>query len=99
MIQSLARHNFGGNRLKLVLNRMPKRPQIQLPELQTVMGHSIFCALPDDSQTLTEAYAESRLARFDSGFGKRMADLAATLAGIAPVAAKSRKYFWSRQEK
>ena len=59
MIQTLAAQNFGTNRLKLVINRMPKRTPIQIPELERVMGHGIFSAIPNDYMLLNEAYSRT----------------------------------------
>ena len=43
MIQSLAGRGFGANRVKLVINRMPKRPPIELPELEEDHGAAHPC--------------------------------------------------------
>lgn len=94
MIQALALRNFGANRLKLVINRMPKRAEIQLPELEKVMGHPIYAALPNDYRIVSEAYAESKLIEPDSNPGMHIGRLAIKLAGLAPVENKRiRKLF------
>ncbi len=59
MIQALTARNVGANRLKLVINRMPKRTQIQLPELEKVMGYSIYADIPNDYVKLNEAYSST----------------------------------------
>lgn len=94
MIQSLGRRNVGANRLKLVVNRMPRRAEIQAPELEKVMGHPIYAVLPNDYRTLNDAYSESRLAGFDTDFGSSVAAFAARLAGITPAPRKPRGLFW-----
>jgi Flp pilus assembly CpaE family ATPase len=85
MIQALALRNFGANRLKLVVNRMPKRTEIQLPELEKVMGHPIFCGIPNAYQAVTEAYGESKLLEPDSKPGIEIGRMAIKLAGLASV--------------
>ena len=55
MAQNLAGRGFGANRVKLVINRMPKRPPIRLPELEKIMGLPIHSVIPNDYQVLSEA--------------------------------------------
>ena len=93
MISALAGKNFGGNRVKLVLNRMPKRVKFELPELETVIGHKIHCAIPDEYDSLHEAYSEPRLLQPDTELGRSLGEFATNLAGIAPAPKKARKFF------
>ncbi|MGD1071417.1 MAG: hypothetical protein ABSB15_14850 [Bryobacteraceae bacterium] len=93
IIQALAARNFGANRLKLVINRMPKRTQIQLPELEKVMGHSIYSEIPNDYHRLNEAYSEPRLLDPDSDLGIQIGKFAARLAGISAGEKKPRGFF------
>jgi pilus assembly protein CpaE len=99
MIQTLRARSFGANRLKLVINRMPKRTQIQLPELEKVMGHSIYAEIPNDYQQLNEAYSEPRLLDAGSDLGKQIGQFAARLAGISAIEKKSRRFFGLRGKK
>jgi Flp pilus assembly CpaE family ATPase len=99
MIQALETRNFGANRLKLVINRMPKRAQIQLPELEKVMGHSIFAEIPNDYQRLNDAYSEPRLMDPGTDLASEIGKLAARLAGIAQPEEKSRSFFGFRGKK
>jgi len=93
MIQALAARNFGANRLKLVINRMPKRTQIQLPELEKVMGHSIYAEIPNDYHRLNEAYSEPRLLDPGCDLGTQIGKFAARLAGISAAEKKPRGFF------
>jgi pilus assembly protein CpaE len=98
IIQTLATRNFGSNRLKLMINRMPKRAQIQLPELEQVMGHSIYAEIPNDYQRLNEAYSGPRLLDPSSVLGTEIGAFAAKLGGIAAVEKKPRKFFALRRK-
>ena len=93
MIQALAARNFGANRLKLVINRMPKRAQIQLPELELVMGHPIHSAIPNDYERVNEAYSEPRLVDPNCDLGTQIGKFAANLAGITTTEKKPRGFF------
>jgi pilus assembly protein CpaE len=99
MTQTLMARNFGANRLKLVINRMPKRTQIQLPELEKVMGHSIYAEIPNAYEQLNEAYSEPRLLDPGSDLGKHIGQFAAKLAGISAAEKKARGFFGLRGKK
>ena len=99
MIQSLAVRNFGANRLKLVINRMPKRTPIQIPELEKVMGHSIYASIPNDYERLNEAYSEPRLTDPNSDLGIEIGKFAARLAGVTLDEKKTRTFFGLRGKK
>ncbi len=98
IIQSLVRRNFPVDYLKLVVNRMPRRAEIQSAELEKVMGHPIYAVLPNDYRTLNEAYSKSRLAGFDTVFGAALSEFAARMAGLEPPAKKARGSFWFGKE-
>jgi pilus assembly protein CpaE len=98
MIQNLAGRGFGANRVKLVINRMPKRPAIELPELEKILGVAIHSVLPNDYRVLSEAYSHPRLIDLDSPLGVQFGTFAARLAGMGPVEKKTRRLFRFRQE-
>jgi len=93
MIQSLANRGFGPNRVKLVINRMPKRPAIPVSEIEKLMGLSVHAILPNDYQVLSEAYSHPKLIDLNSDLGMQFGAFAAKLTGIAPVEKKTRKLF------
>ena len=99
MILSLAARNFGANRVKLVINRMPKRAQMQLPELEKIMGHSIYAEIPNDYGPLNDAYSEPRLLDPGSDLATHIGNFAARLVGIAAQEKKTRRFFGLRSNK
>jgi pilus assembly protein CpaE len=100
IIQTLATRNLGANRVRLVINRMPKRSQIQLPELEKVMGYSIYAEIPNDYERLSEAYSEPRLLDPGSTLGAEIGKFAAKMAGITSnEKKKSRRFFRLRSRK
>ena len=99
MILSLAARNFGANRVKLVINRMPKRAQMQLPELEKVMGHSIYAEIPNDYAPLNEAYSVPRLLDAGSELATQIGNFAARLIGVAAQEKKPRRLFGLRSKK
>jgi len=99
MILALAARNFGANRVKLVINRMPKRAQMQLPELEKIMGHAIYAEIPNDYAPLNEAYSEPRLLDPGSGLATEIGNFAGRLFGLAPQEKKPRRFFGIRSKK
>ena len=94
LVQGLAQRNYGTRRVRLVINRMPKRSDIQAPELERIMGFPIQATLPNDYKSLAEAYAQPRLLEPTSFLGGHMANLAAALAEIAPEPVKKSRRLW-----
>jgi Flp pilus assembly CpaE family ATPase len=93
MILGLEARGLGANRMKLVLNRMPKRLPIQLPELEKIMGHPIYAVVPNDYHTLSEAYSHPRLVSLDSSLGVEFGAFAAKVADMQSVQKKRRRLF------
>lgn len=81
----------GNRRVRLVINRLPRRPEMPVEELERVLGYKIYATLPNDYRALSEAYADARLLDPDSHLGGHMAQFAAKVAGVAP-AKKARKF-------
>ena len=82
IIQTLIDSGYGKARIRLVLNRAPKRLDITPGELEKMLGIPIFNMIPNDYPELYETYAEGRMLNRTSDLGKSMARLAAKLAGV-----------------
>jgi pilus assembly protein CpaE len=82
IIQTLLDSGFGKNRIKLILNRAPKRLDITPGELERMLGVPIFFMIPNDYAELYETYAEGRMLNRSSDLGKHMTRLAHKLANI-----------------
>jgi pilus assembly protein CpaE len=82
IVQTLLDGGYGKNRIKLVLNRSPKRLDIAPSELERMLGLPIFFMVPNDYPELYETYAEGRMLNRSSELGKELARLAAKLANI-----------------
>src|ERR1044071_3400293 len=82
IIQTLLDGGYGKNRIKLVLNRSPKRLDIAPSELKRMLGLPIFCMIPNDYPELYETYAEGRMLNRNSELSKQMTMLAQKLSGI-----------------
>ena len=82
IIQTLLDSGYGKTRIKLILNRAPKRLDITPGELEKMLGVSIFFMVPNDYPELYETYAEGRMLTRTSELGKNMARLASKLGGL-----------------
>jgi len=82
VIQTMLDSGYGKNRIRLILNRSPKRLDITPGELEKMLGVPIFCMVPNDYPELYETYAEGRMLSRSSELGKQIARLATKLANI-----------------
>lgn len=81
MIRYLVESGYPQSNIRLILNRLPKRLDVTLDEIEQMLGLSIFATLVNDYQALQEAYVEGRLVSDDSHLGKSFARLARKIAG------------------
>src|SRR5215469_12408034 len=94
IIQTLLDGGYGKNRIKLVLNRSPKRLDIAPSELEKMLGLPIFFMIPNDYPELYETYAEGRMLNRSSDLGKEIARLAAKFAGLEGEVSQKRFTFF-----
>jgi pilus assembly protein CpaE len=82
LIQLLLESGYGQSQLRLILNRLPKRSDITLEELENMLGLPIYMALANDYQVLQEAFTEGHLLDSSTHLGRDFARLAGKIAGI-----------------
>ncbi len=92
IIQTLLDSGYGKNRIRLVLNRTPKRLDITPGELEKMLGLPIFCMIPNDYPELYETYAEGRMLNRNSELGKHMTRLAVKLANVQEEQPQKKKF-------
>ena len=92
IIQTLLDTGYGKHRLKLILNRSPKRLDITPGELEKMLGVPIYAMVPNDYPELYEAYAEGRMLTRTSELGKNITRLALKLAGLEEETSKSKRF-------
>jgi pilus assembly protein CpaE len=90
IIQTLMDSGFGKNRIRLIINRAPKRLDITTSELEKMLGVPIFAMIPNDYPELYETYAEGRMLNRNSDLGKSIAKLAMKLASFEEKDPKKR---------
>lgn len=93
IIQTLLDSGYGKGRIKLILNRAPKRLDITPGELEKMLGIPIFCMIPNDYPELYETYAEGRMLNRSSDLGKSIARLAMKLSNLEEDKTNAKKRF------
>ncbi|MFB3826739.1 MAG: AAA family ATPase [Bryobacteraceae bacterium] len=88
--QTLLDSGYGKNRLRLILNRVPKRIEITAEELEKMLGLPVHSMIPNDYPELSECYSEGRLLPRNSNLGKHIQRVAMKLAGVEEDKAKKR---------
>lgn len=92
IVQTLLDSGYGKHRLRLILNRVPKRMDVTPQELEKMLGVPIHGMLPDDAPALYECYAEGKLLPRTGELGKHIARVTAKLAGLEEDASLKRKF-------
>jgi pilus assembly protein CpaE len=82
IVRTLLDAGYATHRLRILLNRMPKRAEVTLEELDRMLGHPIFATIPNDYQALYEAYSDGGLLPAGSNLNRHFARIAAKLAGM-----------------
>ena len=94
IIRMLRETGYGAERLHIVLNRVPKRTDVTTEEIRGLLGVEVAAALPEDSTALYEAYADGKLLSPAAEVRKRIGQLAAKLAGVAPEKPKRKGFLF-----
>jgi pilus assembly protein CpaE len=92
VIQTLLDSGYGKNRIRLILNRAPKRLDISPAELEKMLGLPIFCMIPNDYVELYETYAEGRMLQRTSDVGKHISRLASKLTNLKPEKPQKKRF-------
>jgi pilus assembly protein CpaE len=93
IIQTLLDSGYGKNKIRLILNRAPKRLDITPGELEKMLGVPIYAMIPNDYPELYETYAEGRMLNRNSDLGKQIAKLAIKLAALEVDEKSTKKRF------
>ncbi len=92
IVQTLLDSGYGKGRIRLILNRAPKRLDITPGELEKMLGIPIHSTIPNDYPELYETYAEGRMLNHNSDLGKQIAKFAVKLAGLEGEKASKKKF-------
>jgi pilus assembly protein CpaE len=82
ILQKLLDVGYKQDRLRLILNRVPKRSDLKPEEIQEMLGVPVFAVFPECYAELHESYSEGHLLPPNSEMGRCTERLARKLAGV-----------------
>ena len=82
IIQRLLDSGFPRENLRLLMNRMPRHPDLTLQEIEKALGHDIYGTVPNDYQSLYESYSEGRLLDENTAVRRYLAQVVRKIAGL-----------------
>jgi len=82
VLQILMDAGYGKDRIKLILNRVPKRSELAPGEIEKILGLPVYAVLPSSYPELHECYSLGKLLPERSILGKQIRELAMRMAGI-----------------
>jgi len=87
-------HDLGyrEHHLRLLVNRVPKRSEIGLSELERMLGVPVSDTVPNDYISLSDAYAEGGLLPHKSKIGKSCSKIIENVAGLKEFPKKKRSF-------
>jgi len=88
-VQTLLNGGYG-NRLRIVLNRVPQRPDVSPEELERILGQPVDMMLPNDYYSLYDAFCKGKLLPPGNHLNQRISSLATRLAGLPAEKSKRR---------
>ncbi len=94
ILQKLLDSGYKQERLRLIINRVPKRQGTRPEELREMLGIPLFAVLPEAYTELHEAYSQGQLLPPGTVLGECMDRLARKLAGAEPAKAKRKILFF-----
>ena len=90
VLQILMDAGYGKDRLKLILNRVPKRSELAPGEIEKIMGLPVYAVLPSCYPELHECYSMGKLLPERSVLGQAIRDLSLRIAGVDQRPAKKK---------
>jgi pilus assembly protein CpaE len=88
-IRRMMEVGYSRQRLRLILNRVPKRHEFKSDDVQRSLGIAVFAELSDRLE-LDEAYTAGRLIAPESELGRQFSELALRVAGAQAAGEKSK---------
>jgi pilus assembly protein CpaE len=90
VIGKLLDSGYPREKLSIILNRVPRNPDVTPSEVERALGISVHAAIPNDYPALYEAYSEGKLLGETARLRRTFTEIALKLAG-AETEEKSRK--------
>lgn len=81
---------YSKDKVLLVLNRMPRRGEISVTDIENVLSSAVYCTIPNDYRALESAYSSGRLLADDHPLRQSIGQIAAKLTGVQPEEKKKK---------
>ena len=81
-VHALAGIGYDKRRLRLIVNRVPKRLDVTADEIEKIVGVAVYAMLPNNYPALHECYAGGKLLARGTDLAQHLARLAERIAGI-----------------
>jgi pilus assembly protein CpaE len=95
ILQKLLDSGYKQDRLRLIVNRVPKRLGTRPEELREMLGVPLYAVLPEAYAELHEAYSQGQLLPAGSVLGECMERLARKLSDAGPAKPRRKTLFFS----
>ena len=92
VMQVLMDAGYGKDRLKLILNRVPKRSELAPGEIEKILGLPVYAVLPSCYPELHECYSVGKLLPERSVLATAIRELATRMAGLEQQPAAKKKF-------
>jgi pilus assembly protein CpaE len=80
--RALRESGYRSERIRLVLNRVPRRTDVTAAEVEKLLEMPVTATLPEDYEALYESYADGKLLAQDSQLGRKFRELAGKICGV-----------------
>ena len=92
IIQILFDAGYSRSQFHLVLNRVTRRFEVTIDELESMLGVPVYATLSNDYNALHDAFSEGRLLDGSSDLAEDFERLAARIAGVPESSSRKKKF-------
>ncbi len=93
ILHTVQEAGYDRRRLRVLVNQMPKHPEVRLAEIEQMLGAPVFATLPSDYPALYDAYAGGKLVPSSSPLGVHFGRLAAGIGHLpGRISAPKRRF-------
>ena len=95
MIEFVKSTRIAPQKVRVVINRLVKQPEVGIQDLERLLGVSVFATISNDYQSLQEAYSEGKMLSPDSPLLRQIGALITKLTGLGqtPQVPASKRFF------
>jgi pilus assembly protein CpaE len=90
MVRILTERGENLTKLQLVINRTPKMMDMSTDELAKILGRPLYAMLPNDYQSLYQAYSAGTRLAPDNRLAQQFSALSCRIMGVQPISKKKK---------